>query len=218
MRRFFLLVSMTLLSTGCLWIPSAGTNSEIPTEKSNLLWFNPEGCYLPCVWNIVPGETSMDEAIHIIETTVPPEQIVYSGLFWITDADGSQIFIEVKQSDPRMGIYVKQIEVNGYIDGEIATLGEFLDAGYVPSRVFRNKVNGPGGVSLFILFDDAQTAVAIFDDFISADTPIMDLVVIAENEDEYLLGYRPFQEFFKYEISWIGYASAQEYLDLAPIN
>ncbi|KAB2860936.1 MAG: hypothetical protein F9K46_09170 [Anaerolineae bacterium] len=160
----------------------------------------------------------MDEAIHIIETTVPPEQIVYSGLFWITDADGSQIFIEVKQSDPRMGIYVKQIEVNGYIDGEIATLGEFLDAGYVPSRVFRNKVNGPGGVSLFILFDDAQTAVAIFDDFISADTPIMDLVVIAENEDEYLLGYRTFQEFFKYEISWIGYASAQEYLDLAPIN
>lgn len=218
MRRFFLLVSIAFLSTGCFWIPAAGTTSEIPTEKSNLLWFNPEGCHLPCVWNIIPGETSMDEAIHIIETTVPPEQIVYSGLFWITDADGSQIFIEVKQSDPRMGIYVKQIEVNGYIDGEIATLGEFLDAGYIPDQVFRNKVNGPRGVSLFILFDDGQTAVAIFDDFISADTPIMDLVVIAENEDEYLLGYRPFQESFKYEISWIGFASAQDYLGLAPIN
>lgn len=210
---------MIFLSLGCFWIPPTGTPTQNPTEKSNLLWFNPEGCHLPCVWNIVPGETSMDEAIHIIETTVPPEQIVYSGLFWITDADGSQIYIEVSQSVSRIGNYVRQIAVNSYIDGEIATLGEFLDAGYVPSQVFRNKVNGPGGVSLFILFDDNRTAVGVFDDFISADTPIMNLVIIAENEEEYLLGgNRLFQEFFTYELSWIGYASAQEYLDLAPIN
>lgn len=121
MRRFFLLVPMIFLSLGCFWIPPTGTPTQNPTEKSNLLWFNPEGCHLPCVWNIVPGETSMDEAIHIIETTVPPEQIVYSGLFWITDADGSQIYIEVSQSVSRIGNYVRQIAVNSYIDGEIAT-------------------------------------------------------------------------------------------------
>lgn len=213
-RALLLIILMMIFSLACsapsLYEHTASTDNE--TEEF-VLAFNPENCELPCVWGITPGQTEISEALDIIASTVPDEQIDPAGTFWILDSGENQIFIELHQSGPQNVDFVSQITVSTPYSGSVATLGDFLDNGYQPTQVFRGNVNPLGGINLLIAFDRNDIVVGLYDTQISPESPITILYSLDPDLSESLLGTILTVKNFQ-EISWIGFASVEDYLDL----
>ena len=208
------IIPVLILSLACAWLslPNNTAINNISTDDFNLS-FNPEGCELPCVWGITPGETRFTDALDIIESEEPDGQVGEQTMFWMLDEDDNEIYFEIKQNDPRLGFTVSQIRVWTPYEGQIATLGDFLNGGYTPVRTFMGKVNGPGGVSLLLVLDSNSLVIGLHDDPVSADSPIIELFSLDPETNEVLLADTI--SMGKYlEISWIGYAPADDYLNL----
>lgn len=214
-RVVLLAIPILILSLSCVWLPLHNDtgNSDIQAKDFNLE-FNPEGCELPCVWGITPGQTEINEALDIITSTVPDEQIGGPiGTFWIRDSNENQVFIELHQSGPQNVELVSQITVLMPYGGNLGTLGDFLGVGYYPTQVFRGNVNALGGVNLLIAFDRDGLAAGLYDTQISSASPVTILYSLDPSSSNDLLSFILVKGHY-HEISWIGFASADDYLNL----
>ncbi|MBC6952415.1 hypothetical protein DWB58_31270 [candidate division KSB1 bacterium] len=205
-----LAIPTLVLSLSCVWLPFHTDAGGSDTQAKDLnLEFNPEGCELPCVWGITPGQTEINEALDIVTSTVPDEQIGGPiGTFWIRDSNENQVFIELHQSGPQNVELVSQITVLMPYGGNLGTLGDFLGAGYHPSQVFRGDINPPNEVNLLITFDQDGLVVEIHDTQISPKSFVTTLYVL-DPDLSAILVVKDLPE-----ISWIGFAPAEDYLNL----
>src|SRR5262249_30089787 len=98
--------------------------------------------------------------------------------------------------------------------GNVATLKDLLSSGYIPRRVFRNRVNGPNTIILLITFGDKQQIIAVVvgTGRVEPMSPIVELIVLAEQEADTLTGDIRMIDHFDYEVSWLGFASVDRYL------
>ena len=169
---------------------------------------------LPCILGIVPGETDFTSALQELASIGTQQGIEFK----TATEGGTTLFAEVKGTDPRSGRYVSQLLIYALYPNKVTTLGDILNAGYRPVRVFRRRVNGPGGVSLLIVFGEDQTIIADISgyDSVNADSPVRSLTVIAKVDQEWRLGDILMVEHWDYEINWLGFASADAYLSQAP--
>jgi hypothetical protein len=210
-----LIIPMLIFSLSCSWLSIYGDaeSREIQSKDFNLE-FNPEGCELPCVWGIIPGQTKINEALDIIASTVPDEQIGGPiGTFWIHDSNENQVFVELHQSGPQNVELVSQVTVWTPYGGNLGTLGDFLDAGYHPIQAFRGDINPPGEVNLLIALNQDGLVVGIHDAQISPASPVTTLYALDPDLSTNLLGTLLMVKNY-HEIFWIGFASAEDYLDL----
>ena len=91
-----------------LWL--SGLFSSNDPKPNKILAFNPKGCFLPCVMNIVPGEDSFTEALETVASLVPDSQKVDAQEFWVEgESEDVEIHITLKAEDPRAGDFVKPI-------------------------------------------------------------------------------------------------------------
>jgi hypothetical protein len=115
--------------------------------------------------------------------------------------------------DPRTGPAVGGLKVLA-THGQITTLGAFLNAGYVPDRVFRIRVTGPNAISLILTFENrphvAVTVVGIGQ--IDQNSKIDSISVFSPATESYQFEYQ--RRYHPDEIRWIGYASNEEYWQL----
>lgn len=203
-------ITMLLLACSLPFALNGQKNTDIQPADFNLE-FNPDGCKLPCVWNITPGQTEINEALDIIASTVPHEQISASSIFWVWDSHKNQIFIEIYQSGPEHISFVSQVRVLAPDGGGIGTLGDFLLAGYQPVRVFRGEINPPNEVNLLIAFERDGLIVGIHDGQITSASRVTSLYVIDPYLQAHLVDTILTIENY-HEITWIGVASAEDYL------
>jgi hypothetical protein len=209
-----LIVPMRIFSLSCVWLPifSDTRNRDIQSKDYNLE-FNPESCKLPCVLGITPGQTEINEALDIISSTIPNEQIGPIGTFWIYDRNENQVFVELHQSGPQHIEFVSQITLLTPYSGNLGTLGDFLGARYHPSQVFRGNVNPPGGVNLLIAFGQGALVIGLYDIQISPTSSVTILYSLDPSFSTDLLNDIIVKGHF-HEISWIGFAPAEDYLNL----
>lgn len=187
------------------------------TDDDRILLFNPPGCTLPCVLGITPGITSFDDALRVIDQTIPPQQIVSAGSFWIKTDQGTRIDILLQRTDPREGDYVVEIQLSS--DDRITTLGTLLRSYGEPSTVFRGRVAGPNSVRLLITFEkEPILAVIVGDHHVNAQSPVILILAVASNKEDraWKLYDLRVQSHFDDEIEWLGYASVDDYWSTLP--
>lgn len=166
-------------------------------------------CALPCVMGIIPGQTSYSHALRIIESTIPPEQIIDNGYFWINDVDGTRIEITVHGT----GDFILSIELLAYPEGDVTSLGNLFAAGYTPQRVFRAR--GLDIVSLAIILGENEQVIGIISATGSVNpfSPVERLIISGQIVDDHnLYTISPLIQYY-YEISWLGFAPIESYLD-----
>jgi hypothetical protein len=207
------LVALLLMT---LWL--SGTFCSNDRRPTKILAFNPKGCFLPCVMNIVPGEDSFTESSETVASLVPDSQKVNAQEFWVEgEGENMEIYITLKAEDPRAGDFVKLIELRFHGTGQLTTLGTLLDAGYEPDRVFRSRASGPQSIGLIITFKNQPQVIAVVAgiDRIENQSPIREIFVIAK-QSQYVLNDIITLRHFEDEITWIGFASVEEYWQQLP--
>jgi hypothetical protein len=214
-KRFalaILTISAIALLGGVIWLVSY-VNKPSSRPLQNLVPDSPE-CILPCIFSILPGETDYDDAL---------QTMILMG----AKQDGSEftlkghlpdLHVEIKRTDPRSGHYVSQVLVYKYPDpGQVGVinLGQMLDAGYAPVRVFRNRINGPGVVNLLVVFGKEQQILAHIVGYgqVNSESPIEYVVVLAKADQDWRMGDILAVEHWDYEIEWQGFASMDVYLN-----
>jgi hypothetical protein len=188
-------------------------------RQQQILSFNPPDCFLPCVLGIVPGKTDFYSAFQVLaSTSVAHGSHTYGSDFELKAANSGTFDIVVRPTDPRAGHYVSQLFLYTLYPNKFATLGDMLNAGYRPVRVFRSRINGPGGISLLIVFGEDQTIAADVEGFesVNAESPIRYIHVFAREDQGSPLEDVLMIEHWDYEIDWLGYAPIDAYLNQAP--
>jgi hypothetical protein len=98
--------------------------------------------------------------------------------------------------------------------GKLTTLGEMLEKGYSPQRVFRYQVVGPNAISLVVVFAGDATIVAhvVGIGEIGPDSYVPFLTIVGGHGlEEVLNGYILTGASPPLEIPWLGYASGEDY-------
>jgi hypothetical protein len=200
-----------LLAILFLWRIRFYTSPESP--PSQILAFNPSNCFLPCVMGVVPGETGWSQTLQIVSSLIPTEQIINQQEFWVKDPKtGSSVFISLQREAPYAGDFAKLIELRTDSPNQITSLGVLLDEGYIPSKVFRARTSGPNVIALLLTFENHPELVVVVIGIneVNASSPIRDLFVLAK-QSEYVLEDIRAQGHFEDEITWMGFASVNEY-------
>jgi hypothetical protein len=181
--------------------------------EAQVLSFNT--CLLPCIFGIIPGETLYADAVEIIVSTVPINQIVGYGMFEVRANDGTPIKVTLWSQAPGLGDSVQTIKLSAATSGgQVTTLGNLLAAGYSPHRVFlNNRTGGTNSAKLLAVFDEYMQIGAVLsaDVVVSPDTPIETLLVTAQQETPQLMSDFAGLHYFDYEVGWLGFASVNRY-------
>jgi hypothetical protein len=131
-----LLIQLPLLGVAFFSLPIAAVSHE--SDREQVLSFNPPACLMPCIFKIVPGETNYEDTLAWINAEFSLQQQVRPGKFWIQDDEGTQIYVTMRTYP---GVQdVTKIELTTYGEGHIVTLGQMLEAGYEPIRIFRGRL------------------------------------------------------------------------------
>jgi hypothetical protein len=182
-----------------------------------LLSFNAGDCLLPCVLGIEIGKTPVEVAEGILMSAVPEEQQVSRTEIWILGEDQTtKIYINLVPEDPRLGDYIRQISITAEDRGYITTLGQALEAGYVPSKVYRNAVNPPNSVNL-LLVTNAGTPIAFWVsgfNQVDVQSPIVQIIVTKEVSQ---MNAHRVTTHFMTEIAWQGSADVEDYINALPL-
>ena len=187
---------------------------RLPANSQDAIFSpNPQGCILPCIMNIIPGTTKFAQAYSYIAFSVPKEQVVNESEFWMKNGDQTKVFITLEGHDPRLGNDVEQINLWAQGSQGITTLGKMLNAGYIPSKVFRARVSGPNAVTLLITWGAQQQIVTIVDGSggVSAQSPIPSMYVFSEKYQTEFLGDLRLTQHFDDEIHWLGLNTVDAY-------
>ncbi len=212
-RRIFLLATMLLVGTLGLMLLRGKSRQQL------VLPFNPPDCVLPCILGIVPGETDITSALQDLTATgAIPGSHTHGTSFEVKAMNGSTFYAVLRGTDPRLGRYVSQLIVYSLWPDKVTTLGEILDAGFTPVRVFRNRTNSPSIVNLLLVFGEDERIVAQVTGFgsISAESPVFSLTVLAKEDRDWRLGDILMIQHWDYEIEWKGFAPMEAYLNQAP--
>jgi hypothetical protein len=186
-----------------------------PLKPSDLFFSSPS-CQIPCAFNIVPGITSYTDANQILSSTIRDGIFEPDGYFSFQH-NGIPLHVKVYPADPREGRYVRSIEISSFSQGAVISLGDLINLGYTPHMVFRDQVTAaPNGVKILISFEDSDQIAAelLPQNVLDAQSPI-DTLTLSTKEDAFwifmdIAAIRLYRE----PISWIGYATVDQYLAL----
>jgi hypothetical protein len=184
-----------------------------------ILAFNPPDCILPCMVGISPGETDFSSAFGALASqSVKQGEHVQGAWFELNPTNSNSVYAAIRQTDPRLGHYVSQIYLYTLYPDKLTTLGEMLNAGYLPVRVFRHRVKGPRSVSLLVVIGEDQRIAAEVSDTVAlnADSPVSALIVFSKEDREWRLGDILNSQHWDYEIDWLGFAPIEAYLNQVP--
>lgn len=195
-------------------------NIETPASEG-LFALETSDCALPCLLGITPGETATQQALEIASNYASATPGAVSGNFDIECEAGQCIHVELWASDPRQGDYVRGIVLIADRPGKLTTVSEMLDRGYVPQRVFRRDASGPDSVGLVVLFTGDTNIIAdvVGIGAVAPNSQIPYLIIVAEQDLDRTLeeirvkGHLDDDN----EISWLGFASVQDYYDAPPL-
>jgi hypothetical protein len=88
-----------------------------------------------------------------------------------------------------------------------------LNSGYIPRRVFRNRVSGgSNSVSLLIVFNHQILAHVSAVDYVEAASPVLEVFAISDEWYNLVLDNILEKWNFDYEIHWVGYAPIINYI------
>ncbi len=212
----FLIVGSIVLVVWIINLLLAKPETEAPGNQ--VLSFNPPGCSLPCVIGITPGKTTFEQALKIAASSVPDNQIISDNEFWI-EAKGKsiRIFITLELQDPRLE-YLQQITLSTHGNGSITSLGNLLDAGYVPEQVFRSRASGPDTVALLLTFSNQPQVIVQITGYgqVEYSSPVMDIIIVDGKYRPYLLELIRAKRHFEDEVTWLGFTSVKEYQQIPP--
>ncbi|MBI5931230.1 MAG: hypothetical protein HY862_18120 [Chloroflexi bacterium] len=188
-----------------------------PSDREQALSFNPPACLMPCIFKLIPGETSYQDALAWVDENIPSQHHLGPQKFWIEDESGTQIFVTLRGYEGVRDL--TKIELTTYDKGYIITLGQMLDAGYQPMRMYRGRRVGSTIAKFLIVFDGEQRILAVInaDGYIADDTPIISLVMLSNTGRNIALADIQTGWGFDYEIFWQGYGSTRKYLN-SPIQ
>lgn len=184
----------------------------LPTPQT--LAFNPPGCELPCVLNIVPGITTKTQAEKILAANT---------LFHLGgDSDYEHQLVGNSPDQPYIAVgyvYPDEVlyQVSVFREGKsLTTLEQLFLAGHQVHRIIRSSyAMGTQDSGLFLIsFDknDQITAVVSASKILDSSSAVVDIVVIGGSyQTEALQGIRS-RWHGDDEIRWLGFTSVQRYL------
>lgn len=215
--RRLLLLATTLCAVLSAAISLAQVGRLSPAPQT--LAFNPPGCELPCVLNIVPGVTTKSQAEKILATYTSFQQAADPDFHHqlIGDApDRPYIAPQYGSSGTAQNVNMVRIAI-GQSTYRVTTLGQLLAAGHKVKRIFRsNYAMGTQDSGLFLItFDDNEQIIAViyaFGAFVES-SPIPDIYVIGGPDQYATLQMIRLQWHSPDEIRWAGFTSIQYYLN-----
>ncbi len=177
--------------------------------------FNPPGCELPCVLNMIPGVTGQSEAEAILasSTTFHPDgEPDYQHQLLGDTADAP--YIGVKYDG---GGFDNNLDYVRIIPGKsnMITLGQMMAAGYKINRLVRTSNAIADGQSIFLLtFDKNEQiiAVVVANGKLDATSEVTDIYAIGGPDQAWIFDMIREQLHGDDIIRWVGFASVREYL------
>ena len=211
------MLTATLCATFSVAVSLAQVGRLLPTPQT--LAFNPPGCELPCILNIVPGVTTKTQAEKILsfhtsfQEAADPDfhhQVIGES------PDRPYIAPQYGSSDTAQNVNMMRIAI-GQSTYRVTTLGQILAAGHKIKRMFRsNYAMGTQDSGLFMItFDDNEQIIAIIYAFgaLNESSQIPDIYVIGGPDQYASLQMIRLQWHCLDEIRWAGFTSIQYYLN-----
>ncbi len=192
--------------------------------KHNGIYIGTSDCALPCIFDITIGKTDFSSVANNITSQIPTNQIIekYERYwnFWIYGTDHNKTYVTIKSIFPFPSNSITSIELSNQGQGRVISLGDMIDAGFKPTKVFRNRVSGPNSVNLLITFgkDEQIIGEVSASNSLNAQSPISDLYLANQQYSELLLDDIRAIRHYDYEIKWLGYASVDIYWANPPIR
>ena len=217
MLRVLLRSSVVLVITFVVLIGVVRYTAQAYAVPQHVFSFDPPDCYLPCVFGVTPGKTAYSQYNDLIASKVPVNQQIraFESDFWLKDDTNTKIEFYAHyyiQGNPQKIITSFTAFTSS---GRITTLGKLLNVQHMPVRVFRYQAFGPGGVALIFVFGEDQRLVASVwaKNQVNSDAEVHFLTVLGGSENVMDALVHVHVD----EIRWLGFASADKYLN-APIK
>jgi hypothetical protein len=208
-----LLILLFAVSTACNSSESFVQSKSDQKQPENLL--TSSTCDLPCVFGVTVGQTLYEEALKIIAERPDANTISVDGQFWIAGESNRQLFVTVKRFLPAEDDTVPSVELSTHSSKPILPIGELMNSGLTPIKVFRNRVSGgPNTENLLLVLGEHQQifAVVVVTESLNADSPITDLVLVDSQKSGWILDDIRTIWHFDDEIAWLGFAPVDDYL------
>jgi hypothetical protein len=223
-KRFLALtLLMWLLSSVC--VASTRIGQLFPVQR--VLAFNPPGCELPCVLNIVPGLTTEQQVKTFVDLYTTANQNT-AEIDWVHQVKGSEpnrpyIGLHYGYRDNSTYLYMIRISPGNQGYGSSVTeLEKILAAGHAIKRVFRSSyLMGAylDAALLVITFDEQEqfAAVVYAQGDLFPTSKVTDIYVIKEHFpaglDEVRGNFHAWDE-----IRWLGFVPVKKYLEAPAIQ
>ena len=177
--------------------------------------FNPPGCELPCVLNMIPGVTAQSEAEAILasSTTFHPDgESDYQHQLLGDTADAPYIGVKYDGGgfDNNLG-YVSIIPGKS----NMITLGQMMAAGYKINRLVRTSYTVANGYAAFLVtFDKNEQIIALVvaNGKLESSSEVTNIYAIGGPDQAWIFDMIREQLHGDDIIRWVGFASVQEYL------
>lgn len=181
-----------------------------------ILDFNPSGCELPCVLDIVPGVTKEWQSQQLLATyTSASDQIEWDFAHQVKGNSPDLPFVGVYNTYPDR--YVVRISVRVQRSKGLTTLGQMVAAGYKINKIFRSDyAMGTLEYCLFLItFDEKGQIIAVVSSYknIDAASEVTDLYAIDVRDPGDFLGDVLAKWHAYDEVRWLGFTSVQRYRD-----
>ena len=197
-----------LLGTGATQLDRLSAPLRVPD-------FNPPGCELPCVLNMVPGVTTQSEAEAILASATtfhPDAESDYQHQLLGDTADAPYIGVKYGEGDSANNLdYVRIIPGKS----NMITLGQMMAAGYKINRLVRSSYAVLNGQSVFLLTfnkNEQIIAVVIANGTLDASSEVTDIYTIGGPDQAWIFDMLRQQLHGDDIIRWVGFASVKEYL------
>lgn len=215
MSTKFLVFTALLCAVLCISIAVIHLVGVWMLPKSRVLAFNPSGCELPCVLNIVPGTTTESQAEDILAARTSFHNDGDPDFeYQLTGDLPDQPYIGVRYMNPFAPNYVYLLRVTVTSSKGLTTLGQMLAAGYRIHRVIRSSyAGGMEDTCLFLFtFDNNDQIIAIVVAFGNMDlsSVVTDIYVIDRQDHDAFQSIRD-QWHGDDEIRWLGFTSVLRY-------
>lgn len=211
--RLMILLTFISVSMGIIVLGS----HQSRTIDTPLLEFETSECRLPCFMGITPGVTTFAEAADIMGVSRDALTIPMTTYFY-TSA-GTRVDVEVRAGipwSPMEEAPIWYMVLSTDYREHILSLGDLLDAGYVPVTVYRRNLGGPDSISLLLVLGETEQVIVSVRGIggITADSIVDRIVLVSEESSEYIRDeIRTIQGYDEKEsrVEWIGYATDDEY-------
>ena len=187
-----------------------------------LMYTRTGDCDLPGLYGIIPGQTSHDTAINILTTLSQKRQNIVGQIgFFAYGAQGNRYFVSANSFfSPSASETDLELLLADDMKTPVFTLGEFVDLGCQPTHVYRVNNDDLGSLILILTFGQDNRTVLRIDAYssVSADSSVVWLFMTPEQESQYYVDSIRNYITAEDEISWLGYASVDDYWAEAPLR